>query len=451
MKANITKTVINSPSSNIESHDHIERNLKVAYILRVFPHITETFILREMYWIRKHEIDLSIFALYPPPDPHRPVHEQANELLPNTHYSLFFGWNVIKAQFHFIVHSPIRYFRTLFKTGRQLYREPRVLLMALAIFPKSIYFALQMNEIGIQHIHAHFVWLEGIAARIIASMLDIPYSIRPHAFGLFRRNQKNVRKELEDASKIITISTFNQTYIADLCPNIAANEVDIVYCGLETDDLRPPLKRAGSKPIRILSIGRFIEKKGHEYLIDACGLLAEREISFECHIVGGGFNENRLQARVERLGLQDQVTLLGALDQNQILEFYRTSDIFVLACVTAQDGDRDGIPIVLMEAMSCELPVITTPLTGIPDLIHNEETGLFVEERDAIGLANSLERLIFNKDMRQHLGKKARQAILKKFEIRHNVAQLASIFRQVSYNKNLYPYKKQKGKNIDRS
>ncbi len=408
-------------------------NLKVAYILREFPSITETFILREMYWIREQEIDISIFALYPPPDRRKPVHEQAKELLPDTRYSPFFSWNVIKAQFHFVKRSPIRYFRTLFKTVWQLYREPGVLLRTLAIFPKSIYFARQMEEAGIQHIHAHFVWLEGIAARIIANMLDIPYSIRPHAFGLFRRNQKNVRQELESAAKIITISTFNRAYIADLCPDIAANEVDIVYCGLETDRLQPPLDRVDNNPIRILSIGRFIEKKGHEYLIDACALLANRGVSFECHIVGGGFLEKQLQARIERLGLQDHVTLVGSLDQSQVLEFYRTSDIFVLACVTAQNGDRDGIPIVLMEAMSCELPVISTPLTGIPDLVRDEETGLFIDERDAAGLANALERLISDENMRQHLGKRARQTILQEFEVRHNVTQLAEIFRQVSY------------------
>ncbi|MDX1522314.1 MAG: glycosyltransferase, partial [Anaerolineae bacterium] len=359
---------------------------KVAYILHRFPYVTETFIMRELYWLREQGLDLTIFSLLPPK--HAVVHEQARALLPLTRYSPYLSWQIIDAQRHFLWRSPGRYLRAFLEMVRQTMFEPTVLLRALALFPKSVYFARQIEALEIDHIHAHFVWLEGLAAGIAADLLDVTYTIQPHAFGLFSRNQRDVRRELEKASQVITISTYHRAYIADLCPNLAPEDIEIVYCGLEPERLQrngsPPTgPRPDDDTLQILSVGRFVEKKGHEYLIDACALLAERGLNFRCRIAGGEDHERpALQARIERHGLQDYVELLGVLDQEQVLSLYQQSDIFALACVVAADGDRDGIPVVLMEAMACELPVVTTPMTGIPDLVEHGVTGLLVPERD---------------------------------------------------------------------
>jgi glycosyltransferase involved in cell wall biosynthesis len=176
----------------------------------------------------------------------------------------------------------------------------------------------------------------------------------------------------------------------------------------------------------------LVEKKGFEYLIDACALLVKREVGFECQIVGDGYLREALKARIARHGLQNRVTLLGALGQAQILELYQQSHIFALPCVRAHDGDQDGLPVVLIEAMSCELPVVTTPLTGIPDLVHNGETGLLVKERDVTSLATALEKLVVDKSLRRQLGQQGRHKVLADFQIQHNAAQIAAIFRRVS-------------------
>ena len=405
--------------------------LRVAYILHRFPYLTETFIMREMYWIRDQGVELTIFSLLSPK--HAVHHEQAKELLPYTHYSPFLSWPVIKAQLYFLQRSPARYLRAMVKLFRQTFREPMVLLRALVLFPKTIYFAQQMKALEIDHIHAHFVWLEGLAASVITELVDIPFSIHPHAFGLFGRNQKNVRLELEQAAQIITISTYHRAYIDNLCPDIEPEEIEVVYCGLETDHLKPAVKRTPSHPVRILSVGRFIEKKGFEYLIEACVLLAERGLDFECQIAGGsGAPRVELQAHIDRRGLQDRVKLLGLLNQDQVLDLYQGSDIFALACVIARNGDRDGIPVVLMEAMACELPVVTTPVAGIPDLVQHNQTGLLAKERDPLSLANALEQLIVDEQLRQKLGKRGRQKILQHFRIQRTAAQMATIFRRVS-------------------
>ena len=405
-------------------------SLKVAYILHRFPHLTETFIMRELYWIREHDVEVYIFSLLRPRP--TPVHEQASELLPYVRYSPFLSWEVLKAQFRFLRRSPSRYLLALAKTIWQTYREPGVLLRALAIFPKSVYFARQMEELEIDHFHAHFVWLEGIAAGIVSHLVGITFTIHPHAFGLFGRNQRNVRTELENASQIVTVSGYHCAYIAALCSRIDPDDIEVVHCGLETDRFRPTSRQAGGGPVRILSVGSLIEKKGHEYLIDACALLADRGLVFQCDIVGAGSLRRALQARIARHGLRGRVTLLGALTQSQVLELYQKSHIFALACVVARSGDRDGIPVALMEAMACELPVVTTSVAGIPELVHDGQTGLLIEERDASGLADALERLIADETMRKRLGGQARQTILEGFQIQHNAAKLAAIFRQVS-------------------
>ncbi len=148
-------------------------------------------------------------------------------------------------------------------------------------------------------------------------------------------------------------------------------------------------------------------------------------------IVGDGWLRDELQTRIDQHGLQKKVILLGVLTQEQVLENYQNSDIFALACVIAQNGDRDGLPGVLIEAMACEVAVVTTPVTGTPDLVQNGKNGLFVTERDVLSLADALEQLITDEVLRRQLGQQGRKTVLEKFQIQYNVAQLAAIFRQV--------------------
>jgi len=412
----------------------VAHSLKVAYVLCRFPHLTQTFIMRELYWIRQHDVEVHVFSLFRPRT--TPVHEQARELLPHVQYSPFISWAVLKAQYHFLRRRPGRYLLALARAIWQTHREPRLLLGALAIFPKSVYFARQMKELGIDHVHAHFVWLDGIAAGIISDLTGITFTIHAHAFGLFGRDQASVRSELEHASRVITIADYHRAYIAALSPRIDLDDIEVVHCGLETDHFRTASLRADGGPVRILSVGTLIEKKGHEYLIDACALLVQRGLVFQCDIVGDTVGTDRLrrvlQARINQHGLGEWVRLLGALQQTRVLELYQKSDIFALACVVAHTGDRDGIPMALVEAMACELPVVTTPVTGIPELVHHGQTGLLVEQRDASALADALERLIVSEALRVQLGEQARQTILEDFQIQHSTAELAGIFRRVS-------------------
>jgi len=410
----------------------VASKIKVAYMLGTFPQLTQTFVTREIFWIRACDVQVEIFSLFKPKSV--PAEAQARELIPQVHYSPMLSSAVITALFYFLLRAPLRFMRAIAKTILYAYREPKLMLQALAIFPKSVYFARKMEALQVEHIHAHFVTLSAFAAGIAAELLGITFTVHGHAVDLFARDAQDVRRQLEGMSGVVTISSFHRAFISDLCPGLDHDHLQVVYCGLETDRFNPATGQGQTQgPIQILSIGRLIEKKGFEYLIDACKLLAESNYSFQCRIVGDGPLQDALQERINRYGLQDNVFLLGALQQDQVLDLYHHSDIFALACVVADDGNRDGLPVVLIEAMSCELPVITTPVTGIVDLVEHNRTGMLVDERDAMHLANTLKQLIDNKDFRESMGRQARQKILNDFQVQQTTARLAGFFRKVAH------------------
>ncbi|MCH7750535.1 MAG: glycosyltransferase [Planctomycetes bacterium] len=407
--------------------------IKVAYILHRFPYLTETFIMREMHSLRDNNVDLHIFSLLSPI--HNIVHKEAKELAPLARYSPFVSLEIVLALLFFLIWSPIRFARSFVKTIRQTWREPRLLLRTLVLFPKTVFYARQMQRLEVQHIHAHFVWLEGIAAGIVSELTGVTFSIHPHAFGLFSRDQQDVRVELENATKIVTVSRYHQDYIENLCPRIRAGDIQIVHYGVDTQLFRPLRNPLKNNPPRILSVGRLVEKKGHKYLVDACALLKQRGVAFQCEIVGSGKKERKeLQTRIDNHGLADCVTLLGAQGQEEILKLCQTSDVLALACIRARDGDQDGMPNVLIEAMACGLPVVTTRIAGIPEIVKDGYNGRLALDRDVGSLADGIEDLIQDEYARLEFGRRARETVVQHFEIKSNAARLAHVFRSIVYH-----------------
>lgn len=414
------------------------RPLRVAYILHRFPYLTETFIVRELHGLRADGAEPTIFSLMAPK--HTTASPRALELVPLARYAPVMSGAVAKAQLHYLRRRPLRYLKAFSRLIWQTYREPKVMLMALALFPKSVYFAREIETSHIDHVHAHFVWLEGLAAGVAKDLTGVSISAHPHAFGLFGRNQRNVRRQLENASKIVTISEYHRRYIADLSPRIPAAAIDVVHCGIEPERIDPPAQRRLHEPPRILSVGRAIPKKGHEHLVDACAELAKRNRAFSCQIlIGGAGRSEPLKERIDSHGIAGQVTLLGARDEDAVLDLLSTSDVFVLACVVAESGDRDGIPVSLMEAMASEMPVVTTPVAGIPELVQHDVTGVLTGERDAVGLADAIERLLDDADLRTELGKRGRAIVLEEFNAADSARRMGGIFRRLSTRQRSIP------------
>ncbi|MDO9087613.1 MAG: glycosyltransferase [Anaerolineaceae bacterium] len=405
--------------------------LKIAYYLPRFPRLTETFILREMLALMEKGHEVQVFSLFPP-KPSPIMHNQVYKIMSFVHYCPFlFSFKLVKAQFYFLLRSPLRYLRALMHAVSLTWMEPLTLMRVIILFPKSVFFAKQVRDMKIDHIHAHFVWVNGIAAQIAADLIDITYSIHAHAWDIFQRKPECVRRQIELANVIVTISDYHRNYLATLCPTYSIEKIHVVHCGLNTKEFTSTHIPVNDNLIRIVSVGSLIEKKGHEYLIHACGHLLRKKYKFHCSIVGSGPLYEQLQACINGLGLHECVTLLGSLKQNEILDLYRQSDISVLACVEAKSGDKDGIPVALMEAMAMQVPVISTPVAGIPELIDSEENGLLVPEHDVTALAIAMERLINDLELRNKLGLKARKTIIARFDIHQTSDLLVGIFQEI--------------------
>lgn len=404
--------------------------LRVAYILQRFPHLRQTYILREMDWMRRFGVDLRIYSLLRPE--RDPVHEQVAALMPLVRYVPLLSWGILRAQVAALARAPWAYLRALVRVARQTWREPGVLVRALAVFPAAVYLAGEMAAEEVQHVHAHFAWLEAIAAGVVRDLEGIPFTTCPHAFDLYSRDPRDVRVQLEGAPHIVTISRANREYIRGLSPRLRHRRIDIVHCGVDLG-MFPfrPREAAPGEPLRIVSVGALVEKKGYAHLIDACAALVERGTDVVCDIVGSGPLREELEERVRGRALEGRVRLLGAMSQEDVARLYAAADLFALPCVVARDGDRDGIPVVLMEAMASGVPVVSTDVSGIPELVRSGETGVCVPPGDAVALADALEGLIRSPERRRSMAEAARRTIVEGYQSRENAARLLGIFHEV--------------------
>jgi glycosyltransferase involved in cell wall biosynthesis len=287
--------------------------------------------------------------------------------------------------------------------------------------------AHEVRKRGLTHLHAHFASSATTVARLAAKLADVTFSFTAHAKDIFHDSviDADLRWKLQDASAVVTVSDFNFDYLRDRF-GPAANGVRRIYNGLQVGALSfsEPIDRSR----RVISVGRLIEKKGFEYLIDACALLAQRGCEFVCDIVGDGERYAELEARIEGHDLSERVRLLGALPQEQVLESLRESAVFAAPCVIGADGNRDGLPTVLLEAMAVGTPCISTDVTGIPEAIIDGETGDIVPQHDAANLANAIERLLNDSQRGRRYAVNARRLVEERFDIDCNTAQMRQLF-----------------------
>lgn len=308
----------------------------------------------------------------------------------------------------------------------------RARVAGIAHFFVACYWAATLLARGERVTHIHSQWINscGTIGMYGAWLLGVSFSFTGHAADLFRE-----RCALEDkirrAEFICCISEFHRQFF--LKNGARPEQLIIVYCGINPEWFYPPGPRQGSadRPYRILSSGRLVEKKGFAYLIDACRMLADRGEHFECIIGGSGELEAELRAQVQKLNLADKVIITGkALQQEKIIEFMHAGDVYALPCVWASDNDVDGLPQMLMEAMACGLPAISTRLVGIPDLIRNEETGLLVAPNNTAELADALARLMHDQALAARLAESGRQWVYEKFDLKNCLDPLVAQYRK---------------------
>lgn len=411
--------------------------LKVAYVLLYFPRMTETFIADEIQAIISRNIDVKIISLLPASSSEltQPV---SQKLLKYTSYAPGLTSIAIwKAQLHFLYKASHLYIGLLARFLGQPYpNQPAALfLKRLAIFLKAVAVANYLEISGVDLLHTHFAWLSGGAAWICARLLDKPFTVTVHAFDIYSSKRELLGLVSREAAHVVAVSEFNRQQVSTLgiCP---AEAVSVIHCGIDLAGLDVKIKTPSSDrlpdtTLKILSVGSLVPKKGHDILIDACRLLKEKGLRFVCTIVGNGPELNKLNKMIYEKSLQSQVVLAGARLHPAIIEAYRQNDIFVLASRIASDGDRDGIPVVLMEAGWEGLPIVSTTVSGIPELVQHMQTGLLIPPDEPIALADAILTLAADSKLRRQLGQNAKTFVKSRFGIENTSMQLSNLFSNI--------------------
>jgi glycosyltransferase involved in cell wall biosynthesis len=291
---------------------------------------------------------------------------------------------------------------------------------------QAVYIGLRLQEMGIRHVHAHFAGMAARTAFWIRRFFRTRYSFTAHANDIFApRNFEIGLDKLVDTSQLIVTETdYAATFLRERFPDGAAR-IHRIYNGLDLSQFgRADFSAA---PPLIVAIGRLIAKKGFADLIHACRFLLERGKSFRCQIIGEGPLDQELQAQIHRLNLQELVEMPGAKPQHEIRKHLVAASVFVMPSVIDPDGGMDNLPTVIMEAMTTGLPVISTAISGIPEMVIQNETGMLVPPGDARALADAVEKVIVDPSFARRLGDNGHKRASELFSIDKNVRQLLEL------------------------
>jgi colanic acid/amylovoran biosynthesis glycosyltransferase len=394
---------------------------RVGYLMSWYPAVTETFILHEMLELRRLGVDLEIFPLFGAA--HDARHPGADALGDRVHYHRGLSLELAAAQLHWLVRRPRAYLLAWVRALRGHAQSPLLLAKALVVVPRAALIARRMEERGIRHVHAHWATHPALAAFVVRELTGIGYSFTAHAHDLYL-DRPMLGEKIRAARFVVTISRFNRALIERVCGAAAAAKTHVVPCGVDPRLFRRRRPRAPGGALRVACVAGLRDYKGHRWLLEACAVLAARGVPFECVLVGDGPERAAVEARISFLGLSGRVRLLGNQPQDRIREVLDASDVMVLPSIVTADGMMDGIPVALMEAMAMGVPVVSTRVSGIPELVEDGRTGLLAPEKDATALADALERLFREPDLARRLAAQGREHVLRHFNLVRNVARL---------------------------
>jgi glycosyltransferase involved in cell wall biosynthesis len=388
-----------------------------AYLFERFPSFGQTFCYREVAELARQGATPPIFSIRKPKD--EPLQDWDKQIVERVHY--------------------LPEERELLDEVRRASQQREITREVVAALDEwgrrtdflrlyqAAYVGLRLQEIGIRHVHAHFA---GIAARTafwIQKFFGISFSFTAHANDIFAPRDFEIGlNKLVDAARVVGTETdYAKEFLQERFPK-RADRIHRIYNGLNLAEFRRADFSSASPTI--VAVGRLIDKKGFADLIQACRLLVEREKSFRCQIFGEGPLEERLRRQIEELKLQNCVELPGPKPQHEIKKYLAAGTVFVLPSVIDPEGGMDNLPTVIMEAMATGLPVVSTGIGGIPEMVIDNETGLLVSAGDADGLADAIDRVIIDLALAKKLGQAGHERAETLFSIQKNVRSLLALF-----------------------
>jgi glycosyltransferase involved in cell wall biosynthesis len=397
---------------------------RVAFVLKGYPRLSETFIAQEIAALERRGLEILIVSLRRPTDARRhPVNDEIRaSILYLPEYLLLEPLRLARAWLRERKNPRYRETRNLWL--RDLLRDPTP--SRIRRFGQALVLASELPQ-DIKRLHAHFLHTPASVTRYAALLRGLAWTGSAHAKDIWTTPEWEKREKLSSCEWLVTCTAANHAHLTALAP---PERVELVYHGLDFSRF-PPFERSptnnGNNPVVILSVGRLVEKKGTDVLLEALARLPP-DLNWRLVHVGGGPLKNRLERRARALGIAARVAWRGARTQVELLAEYRAADLFALASRVASDGDRDGLPNVLAEAQSQGLACVATNVSGIPELVEAGRTGLLVAPESPGELARALASLIADPVLRRSLGEAGRERVTEKFGLEANVVRLARKF-----------------------
>lgn len=407
----------------------------LGMILKGYPRISESFISTEILLLESLGIPIEIYSLKQPRESfahakvkkiRAPVTYMPEYVIPNWQTLLksnFTAWYKLRA-----------HYRTCLKNALRRALERRSSATIRHFLQAGHLTAIRLLGSPVRHLHAHFCHTPTSVALFASELTGLPFSFTAHAKDIYTSDPEQLTRKIERALFVVTCTKYNARYLSELCsPENQMGKgtaIHTIYHGIDVDFFSFEHSPIPGPPYRILSIGRHVAKKGYDDLFRALKLLDDAGVDFQLTQIGSGEITHELKDMVRDLGLQNRVQMLGTLPHEEVMKHYRTSHCFALACKVAANGDRDGIPNVLVEAMAVGLPVVATNLSAIPELVEDGVTGTLVEPENPTEMACAILELLLHPKHYEEMKNRARSKVEDEFDNRRCVAKLHALLEQ---------------------
>ena len=404
---------------------------RVMYVVRSWPRLSQTFIVQEILALEQRGVDIQIVSLtrsgetliQPDTERVRASVRVLDDDLKAASRRLAVALRCVTTQPRATWHA-IRSWR--WDRGYHASSRFRCLLHAFQL--TQMVAAARVQNRSIDHVHAHFAHDPAAVVQLAARMRPLQWSFTAHARDLYQLDPSTIRERVASATSVVTICNANVAHLASLLPPSEASKLSLIHNGLDFDQFPAQQRAVCGGPLRVVSIARLVEKKGLADLLQACRVLCDTGLSYTLTVFGDGPLSTSLQALSTELALDEVVTFAGARPRPELIDELYRSDVFALTPCVTLDGDRDGIPTVLVEAMACGLPVVTTDVAGITDLVQHEVSGFVLDPHDVESIADALLRLAADSALRCRMGNAAREIVEREFNGQETADMLLRLF-----------------------
>jgi glycosyltransferase involved in cell wall biosynthesis len=402
----------------------------LAMVLKGYPRISETFISNEILLLEKMGFNIHIFSMRHPRE--RFTHKGVEQIKAKVDY---LPSSILAHLFELLYHNiglaikrPGLYWKALRVAGTRWLRTRKSATLKHLLQAGYLVNKL-LPDNHIVHFQAHFAHSPTSVAMFSSILSRLPFSFFAHAKDIYTSNRDQLREKIDKARFVVTCTRYNQAYLSELASD-SHTPIFCVYHGINLDYFNAPSGQMEcAPPYKLLTVARMTEKKGLDTVYHALSILKDRGIVFKHRLIGKGDDQDKVTALIQQLGLENETQLLGTLTHEDVIEYYKESDLFVLGCKIARNGDRDGIPNVMAESMAMQLPVVATDVSGIPEFLEDNVTGKMVPQKDPQALADAIQVLLEDASLRRQVTHAARARIEKGFNNQVLIRDLAQIYK----------------------